>query len=119
MTKRNPQKTYFLLSLALGAPLLLMILYTLQANLLTAWLLTWGFVTFGLYGYDKAQAKIGGGRVPERVLHAFTLGGGFLGAWIGRVIFHHKTRKPIFLVILLISTGFWLGLVYLYYVGIG
>jgi len=119
MTKRNPKKTFTLLSLVFGALMLLAVLYFLKPNLLIAWWLSWGLVTFGLYGYDKAQAKMGGGRVPEIVIHAFTMGGGFLGAWAGRFLFHHKTRKPLFLIILLTSTGIWLGLGYVYFVGNG
>ena len=79
------------------------------------WLLTLSVVTFIAYGYDKAQAKAGGLRIPEIVLHGLALAGGFLGGWIGRAVFHHKTRKGSFTVILVISTLLYLVLIYLLY----
>jgi len=114
MSKRKPQTIFSLIALTLGVILLLAVLHFLKPDFFMAWLLAWGVVTFGLYGYDKAQAKIGGGRVPEIVLHLLTLAGGVAGAWIGRLVFRHKTRKPAFLAMLIISTLLWLGLGYLH-----
>ena len=59
-------------------------------------------VTFGVYGYDKAQAQGGGPRVPEVVLHLLGLLGGTPGAFIAMRMFHHKTSKKSF------QTVFWL-----------
>lgn len=75
----------------------------------TIWLATSGFLTFALYGFDKNQAKQGKERVPERTLHLCALVGGFLGGWVGRLAFRHKTQKPIFTVILLVSTALHLA----------
>jgi len=63
-----------------------------------------GVVTFLLYGFDKMQAKRDAERVPEIVLHLLVLAGGFTGGWAGRFVFRHKTRKPVFLVILILAT---------------
>ena len=49
-----------------------------------------------LHGADKAQAKAGGERVPEALLHGLALIGGFAGAIIGMLAFRHKTRKVAF-----------------------
>ena len=68
--------------------------------------------TFILYGYDKSQARKGGWRVPEKVLHWWALLGGFPGGWAGRAVFRHKTRKGFFLFILAISTLIHLGIWY-------
>jgi uncharacterized membrane protein YsdA (DUF1294 family) len=75
------------------------------ANYYTLWLATTSFITFALYGFDKFQAKQGKERVPERTLHLCALVGGFLGGWIGRIAFRHKTQKPIFTIILLVATA--------------
>ncbi len=115
MPKRRPKTTFSLIALALGVVVLLAILYFLKLDIFIAWLLARGVVAFGLYGYDKAQSKIGGGRVPEIVLHMITLAGGVLGAWAGRFAFRHKTRKPAFLAVLVVSTLLWAGLGYLHY----
>jgi uncharacterized membrane protein YsdA (DUF1294 family) len=61
-------------------------------------------VTFALYGFDKRQAREGGGRVPEMVLHVLALAGGVLGGWAGRAFFRHKTQHTSFLVVLIIAT---------------
>lgn len=74
------------------------------------WISTVSLVTFILYGYDKAQAKRDGTRVPEIVLHGLALAGGFLGGWLGRWIFRHKIRKSVFAVVLTVSTVLYLGI---------
>lgn len=93
--------------------------------LLTDWpaLLTWlaavNVTTFAMFGIDKASAKANGPRIPEIVLHAFTLLGGFLGQLLGRLLFKHKTnfkRHPSFNIVLVISLFLWAGLIYLYLV---
>jgi uncharacterized membrane protein YsdA (DUF1294 family)/cold shock CspA family protein len=70
------------------------------------WLVMWvaalSLVTFGIYGYDKAQAQSSGPRVPEAVLHLLGLLGGTPGAFIAMRLFHHKTSKKSF------QTIFWL-----------
>jgi uncharacterized membrane protein YsdA (DUF1294 family) len=78
------------------------------------WLAVASGATFLLYGFDKAQSKMDGWRVPEIILHGLALLGGFPGGWAGRSIFRHKTQKGFFTFILVVSTiihaglGFWL-----------
>jgi uncharacterized membrane protein YsdA (DUF1294 family) len=76
------------------------------------WLSIASGITFLLYGFDKAQAQVGGWRIPEIVLHGLALLGGFPGGWAGRSIFRHKTQKGLFTFVLLISTLLYLGLGY-------
>lgn len=73
----------------------------------TLWLAAWGFVTFALYGYDKAQAERSGGRVPELVLHGMALAGGVTGGWLGRALFRHKTLHRSFLAVLVGASAVW------------
>lgn len=84
-----------------------MVPYAIMSSILIKILCIWyGFFSiflFTLYGVDKAQSKINGRRIPEKTLHLLSIAGGFLGGLIGMQFFHHKTRKPIFLVILLVS----------------
>lgn len=76
-----------------------------------AWYALISVFLFFLYALDKKQAQIGGRRIPERTLHLTALVGGFLGGLFGRAVFRHKTRKPVFLIIMLMSaiihTIFW------------
>jgi uncharacterized membrane protein YsdA (DUF1294 family) len=55
------------------------------------WLVIASVITFILYGLDKAQSKRSGWRVPEIVLHGLAIVGGFIGGWVGRSMFRHKT----------------------------
>ena len=76
------------------------------------WLAIVSIITFILYGFDKAQAKRGGRRVREAVLHVFAIVGGFPGGWAGRSVFRHKTQKGFFTFVLIASTVIHLGLLY-------
>ena len=49
-------------------------------------------ITARLYGADKAKARRGAWRIPERVLLGCGICGGALGALLGMRLFHHKTR---------------------------
>ncbi|MEM7155452.1 MAG: DUF1294 domain-containing protein [Myxococcota bacterium] len=77
-----------------------------------AWVAAWGVAAFMLYAIDKWAAKAGSNeqgrskraRVDERALHLVALLGGFVGAWLGRHGLRHKTRKPLFLAVLVVAT---------------
>ena len=77
----------------------------------TIWLLGWSIVGLVVYAVDKHAAKAGKDargsskkrRVSERSLHAIALVGGFPGAWLGRRWLRHKTRKPVFGVVLAVA----------------
>ena len=73
------------------------------------WVLTLSIVTLLFYGYDKLQAKRGAWRVPERVLHVLGLAGGFLGGWLGMIVFRHKKNKPVFRLWLAVATILHVG----------
>jgi uncharacterized membrane protein YsdA (DUF1294 family) len=77
---------------------------------LVGWMAGWSIPAFAAYGIDKAQARRGGWRVPEWLLHALALGGGVIGAWAGRLVFRHKTQRPGFLVVLVAASVLWGGL---------
>jgi uncharacterized membrane protein YsdA (DUF1294 family) len=107
---KSPKASFSLLAAALVIVLSLALIWLTDWNPFLIWISAVSLVTFILYGYDKTQAKMGGTRVPEIVLHGLALAGGFLGGWLGRWIFHHKTRKPIFTTILTISTFLYVGI---------
>lgn len=78
--------------LSLGWPLFLYALATAGMSL----------VAFAAFALDKHWALIGGRRIPEYVLHALSLFGGWPGALLAQQAFRHKTRKVSF------SMLFWL-----------
>ncbi len=53
-------------------------------------------VTFILYGADKAKAKKGSWRIPEKTLLLFAACFGGLGAFLGMKVFRHKTKHTSF-----------------------
>ena len=63
-------------------------------------------LSFALYGIDKAKAKQGAWRIPEKTLLLAALLGGSLGALLGMEVFRHKTKHwkfkllvPLFLIL--------------------
>ena len=56
-------------------------------------------VTFVLYGVDKAKAKKGSWRIPEKTLLLFAGCFGGLGAFLGMKIFRHKTKHTSFCIL--------------------
>ena len=53
-------------------------------------------IAFAAFGLDKAKAQRGQYRIAESTLLLFAFLGGTLGAYAGRSIFRHKTRKQPF-----------------------
>jgi uncharacterized membrane protein YsdA (DUF1294 family) len=95
------------LSVAVGLVLFVVLWLLVGWPPLIAWLVGWTPVAFAVYGIDKLQAGRSGWRIPELVLHGLALVGGVVGAWAGRIVFRHKTQKPIFLVVLIIASIVW------------
>ena len=56
------------------------------------WLLVWNFVAFALMGVDKAKARLGRWRIPEKTLFLSAILGGSVGAMLGMSLFRHKTQ---------------------------
>lgn len=70
---------------------------------------------FVFYGVDKGLAKANTKRVPEVVLHLLALFGGFAGALLGMLVFHHKSNfraHPLFVPIIVISGALWGFIIY-------
>ncbi|VVN93979.1 DUF1294 domain-containing protein [Pseudomonas fluorescens] len=74
-------------------------------------------LAFLLYGSDKRKARLDRWRVPENVLHAVELAGGWPGALLAQQVFRHKTRKLsfqlLFWVIVLLHQVFWIDQLFL------
>jgi uncharacterized membrane protein YsdA (DUF1294 family) len=102
--------------ISLAAALLLFgVLYIITYwNPYILWILSFSIVIFSLFGIDKSLSKTERTRIPESVLHLFTLLGGFPGQILGRIVFHHKTnfkRHPSFTIVLAISIVIQIGLI--------
>lgn len=109
--RRSPYHTTAIIGGIVVTITLVVVLFVLTDwPALLIWLAAVNVTTFAMFGIDKASAKAGGPRIPEIVLHAFTLLGGFLGQLLGRIVFHHKTnfqRHPAFTIVLVASVIIW------------
>lgn len=60
------------------------------------YLLLINIVGFILMGIDKASAIRSESRIPEKWFFTISLIGGPFGIFLGMLVFHHKTRKTYF-----------------------
>lgn len=96
---RSPYGVYFWV--AAGATLALTLgLFLLKLPLYVAFIIAINVVTFGLYAFDKSRAQRDGRRVPELILHILAGAGGAVGGLAGQWLLNHKTRKPLFHIVL-------------------
>lgn len=65
------------------------------ANLVVA-ICAINFWAFAAFGIDKARAEQGTWRIRESTLLTLAFAGGTIGAYAGRRLFRHKTRKQPF-----------------------
>ena len=75
----------------------------MPTKILLVYYLIINVVLFILMGIDKARAKKDKWRVPESTLFIVSFLGGAIGGLAAMRVFHHKTRKPSFLIIYIIS----------------
>lgn len=107
-----------LLGVVITAVLLLALTFTTTWSFYFTWVLSLSVTTFSLFGLDKSLAVANQKRVPEIVLHLFTLMGGFVGQAVGRAVFRHKIsreKRVVFNVMLLLAVALHAGIVYLLY----
>jgi uncharacterized membrane protein YsdA (DUF1294 family) len=100
----SPYRKFALLYALAGGVVIIALEVLLRGHWYLDWLLGWSAITFLVYGWDKRQAIRHGERVPELVLHGLALIGGVVGAWAGRGVFHHKTLRRDFTVVLIAAT---------------
>ena len=70
-------------------------------------------IAFVTYGADKAKARQDGERISERVLLALAVYGGAVGAFLGRSVFRHKTKKNYFTLVIMTALVLQLGVLVL------
>ena len=68
-------------------------------SILVGWYMLLSIIAFAVFGHDKRAARKQRTRVPEKRLHLLELLGGFPGAFLAIILFHHKSSKPSFLII--------------------
>ncbi len=81
----------------------------MQTFILAVYIL-WNIISFGLYAYDKMQAKSGGWRVPEKTLLTVSLLGGCFGGTLAMYLLRHKTRHTSFILVNWIADAVYLAI---------
>lgn len=76
---------------------------------LAVYLLVINVITFAAYGIDKHKARHHERRISEASLLELSFVGGWLGAFIGMKVFHHKVRKWKFRVLVPLSFLLWVA----------
>ncbi len=61
------------------------------------------FFTFGLFGLDKKRSVSKAPRVKEKTLLLHTALFGAFGSMLGMLVFHHKTNKIYFSIVIWVS----------------
>jgi len=56
-------------------------------------------ISFFMFYVDKQKARQDKWRIKEKTLHLTSFLGGTLGSIVAMIFFHHKTKKPLFVVI--------------------
>lgn len=67
-------------------------------------------LAYGAFALDKWKAKKHKWRIPENTLLGLSLAGGFLGAGLAMLTWHHKTRKRKFQIGVPLTAVLWIGL---------
>ena len=82
-------------------------------GLLILYLVVVNAAAFVIYGVDKRKAIRDKWRIPEATLLGLAVIGGAFGAFIGMRVWHHKTHKwkfrilvPVFLLLCVIMIGY-------------
>ena len=74
------------------------------------WLLLSGVIGFFAMGIDKSRATYREWRIREKTLFTMALVGGFWGVVLGGELFHHKSSKLSFLVVVYGIMALWVFL---------
>jgi len=72
------------------------------------WLLVIGVLGFFTMGIDKTRARYNEWRVSEITLFLMALFGGFWGVVLGMQLFHHKTSKLSFILVVYAISASWI-----------
>jgi uncharacterized membrane protein YsdA (DUF1294 family) len=110
------QITFSILAILAIAILFAFLAFTTSWHWFINWIISANIVALVFYIIDKGLSKTGSTRVPEFVLHLLALLGGFVGAFLGLLVFRHKSNfreHPLFIPIIAVSAVLWGFLAYL------
>lgn len=82
---------------------------------ITAYIILINVVSFILFFADKEKAKRDKWRIKESTLYLVSFLGGATGSFAAMLLFHHKIRKPLFVIITLTAVAFNIFIFYCLY----
>ncbi len=82
------------------------------------YLMIMNLTSFALFFLDKQKAKKDQWRTKESTLHIVGFLGGIIGSIAAMILFHHKTKKPTFVIITIIALLFNAFVAYQYIIGL-
>ena len=77
--------------------------------LLVVYMTVMNIIAFVCYGVDKYRARHAKWRISEACLIMLAVLGGALGALLGMLLFHHKTRKKKFTLTVPVFFALWMA----------
>lgn len=86
-------------------------------ELIISWIIFMSIWSFAAMGFDKSRAKKRKRRVSEKNLWLLAIIGGGIGAYVGMLIFKHKTRNTAFRIGFLLLAAVYI-MVIIYTLGI-
>ena len=104
------EKHLSLISLIASSLMFECISSNLPLEALGIWLLLTGVVSFFAMGIDKSRAINGEWRIREKTLFTMALVGGFWGVVLASELFHHKSSKLSFLLVVYGIMALWVFL---------
>lgn len=82
------------------------------------YLLIINIIAFVMFFMDKQKAKKDKWRIKESTLHIVGFMGGIIGSIAAMILFHHKTKKPKFVIITIIALLFNVFVAYEYLINL-
>jgi uncharacterized membrane protein YsdA (DUF1294 family) len=78
-------------------------------HIVAVYLLSVNVIAFAAFGIDKRKARFQRWRISEAALLSLSALGGWLGAFAGMKVFHHKTRKTKFTLGVPLTAAVWIA----------
>ena len=80
-------------------------------KIILIYLLLINIIAFITYGVDKKKAVSNKWRIQEKTLIGLSVLGGGIGSLLGMMVWHHKTRKPVFMILVPLFMVVWVILI--------
>ena len=80
-------------------------------KIILIYLLLINIIAFITYGVDKKKAVSNEWRIQEKTLIGLSILGGGIGSLLGMIVWHHKTRKPAFMILVPLFMVVWVILI--------